>query len=111
MHLFFRAPERRYKIVRLTPELLLDALLSPRLDQSFVRVLRMDGVPEGCQIEAVAWDEWSRCFMFRLFHESFDVLDPAAAIPDLFPVIHQETVRVVRPDQADQPVYANTLGG
>lgn len=90
----FEGRPRRYRILSVSPELLMDALLSPRRDGGMIRVVRMEGLPDGCEIQAVTWDDLSFCFKFRLWHESFDVVPDGHVCPPVSPLFHAENVRV-----------------
>lgn len=91
----FKSRERRYRVLSVTPELLMNALFSSRRDGSTIRVIRMEGLPDGCEIQAVTWDDLSCCFKFRLWHESFDVVPAGEMCPAIWPLCHAETLPVV----------------
>jgi len=82
---FEQGPERRYKMLWISPELLLAALFSPQRDGDKVRVVEVDGLPYGCKVEAVRFDEDRRAFVFRLWHESFDVVPLNYCPPEVTP--------------------------
>jgi hypothetical protein len=84
MKSFFETEEPRYRVMTVSPELLLEALMSPLVRESgAVRCLHVCGLPEGCKVQAVIWDEFARVFRFRLWHPSFDVVEIGNAIPEL----------------------------
>lgn len=65
--------ERRFRVLRITPELLVNTLLSPvRVRDELVRVMDVRGLPENVEIDAVAYDDLRREFCFRLWHASFE---------------------------------------
>jgi hypothetical protein len=87
MHTFFTAPDRRYKILKVSTELLLGNLMTNGipmlLPDGRARVVSARGLPDGCRIEAVRYDEMCDQFWFRLYHESFPVLGAGYAIPEV----------------------------
>ncbi len=91
---FFHGRERRYRLLRLTPEVLLNALFSPVRHELTVDWLTIEGMPEGAEVEGIVWDDHTRAFVLRLWHESFGIVEPSAPIPTLEPLLTRWTVRV-----------------
>lgn len=84
----FKAPDRRYKLMKVSPELLLVNLFNNSVSKDLsdgnvlIRTVSHD-IPEGTQIEAVTFDDYSRCFMFRLWRADWPEIAEASVIPDL----------------------------
>jgi len=84
----FVAPDRRYKLMKVSPELLLVNLFNGSISRDFpdgnvlIQTVSHD-MPEGTQIEAVTFDDYSRCFMFRLWRADWPEIAEAAHIPDI----------------------------
>ena len=98
----FRSRERRYRILSVSAELLLNALFSPRRDGDTIRVVRLEGLPEGCEVQAVMWCDLTCVFKLRLWHESFDVVPDGEMCPSIWPLCGVETLRVA----TDEPKVA-----
>lgn len=85
----FKAPSPRYKVMRVSPELFFDMQFNRSqaydlADGSVrIRTISHEGIPEGTQIEAVAFDELERCFMFRLWNAEWPEIEPAVRIPEI----------------------------
>lgn len=93
---FFQAPERRYKLMRLPADLLMNLLFNPLVRDDEAELFKLEGIPDGCQIEGVCWDDGRECFVLRLFHESFDAVEPCDIIPEAVVSVRLERLRVVR---------------
>lgn len=84
----FKAPDRRYRIMKVSPELFLDMAFNrsqaTELDDGNVsiRTISHEGMPEGTQIEAVCFDDYERCFMFRFWNATWDEVEECARIPE-----------------------------
>lgn len=91
---FFEARGRRYKLLRVSAELLMNVLLSPARRGAVVEWVTVEGLPDGVQIEAVVWDDLYRTFTLRLWHESFELVPPGEMAPFIDPALTRWQVRV-----------------
>lgn len=92
----FTAPERRYKILRVTPELIADALLNHVQIDDVVNTIAVEGIPSGCEIESMGFDPMHRRVWIRLYHPSFAEIDEGAMIPVLQVNIKKQSLQVKR---------------
>lgn len=87
---------RRFKNLWITPELLLNMLFSPQqIDAGTIKVLEVNGIPEGCYIDAVMYSDDRRAFCFRLFHSSFEEVEPAHNTPEITAEIVAKAMQVM----------------
>lgn len=95
--------ERRFKLLWVSPELLMNVLLSPTQTGGRVRVMRVEGLPEdSTEVQSVYYDDSRRAFGLHLWHPSFDVVESGALIPEVHVAISAEDLEV-RP-LCDEPV-------
>ncbi len=85
MRQFFEAPERRFRVLWVSPELLANAVLDSRCQ--YVHEYVAENLPEGIRIEGVIYDPARDAFGFRLYHPSFDEVAPCERIPELFVMV------------------------
>lgn len=90
--------ERRYRLLYITPELLLAVMFSPRLLSGVVCAHHLDGLPEDVVVQAVAYSEERHAFMLRLYHPSFSVSEGCCTIPEISPQVSVVDARVM-PEQ------------
>lgn len=88
--------DRRYKIFRASPELILQAMM-PATGTSN-DLVTIEGLPDGYELCDVAYCWESRCFMFRVWHESFDIVPECCMIPAITPTVH------VKRRHSDSPI-------
>ncbi len=88
MREFFKAPERRFRVLWVSPELMANAVVNPGCQ--FVQEYVTEGLPEGATVQAVIYDYARDAFCFRVYHESFDVVPGCEFPPELL-----VTMRVV----------------
>lgn len=93
--------EPRYRVLDVTPELMMNVLLSPQRHACEVRSLVIEGLPNGVEIDAVFWSDECRCFRFRLWHESFDLVSLAEMIPLILPTVRVDVIRLSK-EEADR---------
>jgi hypothetical protein len=79
---FKREKDRRYKILYVSPELLMNALFAGGLSNTSITV---EGMPTDCQIVGVHYSEDRISFAFMLYHESFDIVPEVNCIPTISP--------------------------
>lgn len=82
-----RRKERRYKVVKVRPELLLNLLLSPRLIRDGIGeayTVKLDGqpVPDDTEVDAVSCDDFGEYLMLRLWSASWPELPEFTHAPD-----------------------------
>lgn len=84
----FKAPDRRYKIMRMLVELFFELHFNPLLAQDVypkfpeVRAVSVEGLPDDVQIVAIAYDGISPNVMVRLWSSQFVPLLSNQAIPE-----------------------------
>ena len=84
--------DRRYKLLGLTPDLLLRVIFLRADDGNTATVVFMDGVPSDCEVTAVHYNAECDIFILRLWHESFEIVPDGHPIPSLNPTIRSQTV-------------------
>lgn len=87
--------ERRYKLLKVSPELLLQAVLRP---DRFPHGVTVEGLPNGVSVDGVSWDEWRRIFIFRLWHQEWPEVRPGDKFDDL-------DITIKADEEVDNPVY------
>ncbi len=92
MREFFKAPERRFRVLWVSPELMANAVvnLGCQFVQEYVTEGLPEGLPEGTTVQSVTYDYIRDAFGFRVYHESFDVVPDCEFPPELL-----VTMRVV----------------
>jgi hypothetical protein len=97
--------DRRCKIIRVSTAFALKALgfaLQPGDTQDIV-VLDA-GLPPGLTVQAVNYDPAWDCFVFRVWHPSFDVVPEGQPLP-VVDAVKVHVVNVDRPVKGDDGVY------
>lgn len=87
MYTFFKSTDRRYKILAVSPELIVESLFSRPI--GIDKAIEVSGLPTGCKVEAVCYDYERACFRFRLYHPSFPVVPECGVIPEVDVVVKQ----------------------
>lgn len=100
----FKAPDRRYKIMTVTPDILMNALFSPTYSPGdrTVRVYSLtdaDGkpLPEDVRADAIAYDDLRDLIYVRLWSASWPVMDTASHLPDVGIAVTARELEVVDP--------------
>jgi len=88
------AGECRYRLLRITPELLLALTLNPRREGDRIDALTVEGLPADVYAEAVWYDHDRDCFCLRIAHPTFDVVLEGCLPPEAFVSVRRETLRV-----------------
>lgn len=94
---FFEPNERRYKTLWLSADMVLNFVFTPRLlaDGTAIIIKKIEGIPEGCKVQAVTYSFDRDSFGFRLYHPSFDEVEPGMEEPHAMPEFHTERMRVI----------------
>ena len=101
MFVHFEPAERRYRIMAVAPELLMNLTINPQLDGDDIRALTVDGLPADVRIQAVCWSDEKRCFLFRLHSDTWDVVEECTAIPAVTVTVTAHQLRVDRTEQPE----------
>ncbi len=89
----FKAPDRRYRIMEISPELLFTCSLSPRwVSADEFMVNEIEGLPDDVQIQAIVYDDLTRLVCVRLWSSSWAVLEDGATIPKVIITIKSKEV-------------------
>ncbi len=91
----FEKRPRRYRILSISADVLLNLYLGGRKDGDDVRFISAAGLPDGVEVEAVLWNDMTRCFEFRLWHSSFDAVQEYQQIPMVQVECTEHRLRVV----------------
>lgn len=93
---FFKPESRRYRLLKIPPREMLDLLMSPRIEpDGAIRAMKITGLPEGCKIQAVVWDNFFSCFVVRLWHESWEEWGTQGPIPELELQVEEKRYRAL----------------
>ena len=90
----FRAPDRRFRVLWITPELLMDLVINPRAEGDVIRALTVQGIPDDAKIEGISYDFYRAAVGLRVWSASFDVVEDAGLPPDLSVTISEQRYRI-----------------
>lgn len=105
----FKAPSPRYKIMEVSPEMFFEMTLNGRKSTELpdgnvlIHTISHTGIPEGTQVAAVMFDEYKRCFAFRLWNETWPEVEPGKSAPNALLLLSLENYVLVpkKPDDND----------
>jgi|SRR5581483_3451363 len=83
IHTFFKPVEERYKTVTIAYHLMWEFIFNNRVKDGKIYSLKIDGLPEGTKIQAMAIDPMRMAVHIRLYHPSWPIVEPTAEIPNL----------------------------
>lgn len=92
----FSAPDRRYKIIRMEPQLIVDAILNHVQVGDVVNSITIDGIPTGARIEAMGFDSMHNRAWMRVYHPSFDEVPENGLIPLLSIKVTRQELQLKR---------------
>ncbi len=88
-HQFFTPETRQCKGIFVTPELLLSAFVSPQVIDGMIECCDFAGLPDGCRVATVFYDQFERRFAFVLWHEFW----PEVPLGDQLPILDLQVTR------------------
>jgi hypothetical protein len=78
--------DRRLKLLRVHKDYVLAlALGGARIIDDHILAVSVEGLPVDVKIDAVSYDQDRDCFVFRLWHASFDVVPDFHVLPEIEP--------------------------
>lgn len=93
-------PDRRFKVLYMTPDILVNLLLGPsRLiskDGGIVQVLEVEGMPSDAQIQALAYDPISDRLSLRVHSDEFPESSVGEVLEELELVIKAKLFKVMK---------------
>lgn len=89
---------RRVKLLRVSADLLLNILFSPQAVGAEIRIIGIEGIPDGARVQAVGHDHHRDQFLFRLEHESFPEVAEGHHITELSVNVYERRVRIAPDD-------------
>ncbi len=96
-HVLQEKRERRFRVLWVSKQLFLNLLLNPLRQGDTIRCITMTGMPSDCNVEDACYD-WQRdAFGLRLYHPTFDIVEPGSTAMDIFPSFTSEVLQVVAP--------------
>jgi hypothetical protein len=112
MDYLFKAPDRRFKMLRVTYDVLADLLFNTRMkpDQTpwgpadngpfgTIRALEIDGIPPDARVEAIALDAINATASLRIWSASFPEVHPSEYAPELQFTLMARDYHIVVPQQ------------